>query len=71
MIIGYASILHQGWSNQRLFARTGKMPQPYPRGSEADEEYQRGSRLAMAGQPWKEIKKAKARRGNVAKPERN
>lgn len=47
-MIGYKSLVHQGWKDQRI----GHARNPYPRYSEAYNQYESGVNRAIRGEPW-------------------
>lgn len=51
--LGFKSPQHHGWLNQKHVARFGgRLVQPYPRFSTADQEYNLGAQYAREGRPW-------------------
>lgn len=51
--LGFKCAQHHGWKNQKYVSRFGGvLPQPYPRFSTADREYNLGAQYARAGFGW-------------------
>lgn len=51
--LGAGCVQEQGWRNQRFVMKFGgQLPQPYPRYSSADREYNLGAQYARAGYGW-------------------